>query len=396
MLSTFAEKSEIMGRYDRNRIYISAGQQERIRSYRVFIGGAGIGSLVAECALRLGFEHITVVDMDSAEAIGGRLKTTYAVAIIAAVCLVDLWGVDKRYLNDSHFVHKSETALAYQATDADKYILQDKGLDYRVLNLAVSTFNDNTTSYYHKSIGGYHAAKLRRYQEMIEHHIMPDMTAMHRAIYENGGDLTNVDGRDFQVLNMLNTKYVIMPTAGGGVTALPNPHCMGNAWFVNEVQYVGNANEEIDAIDSIDVRTTAVVDHRFAASLGDWSVAADSVPKTVQAGLTLTSYAPNRLVYKATADVDRVAVFSEIYYPDWTATIDGQPVEIARADYILRALRIPAGQHEIVFTFEPVSIRRTEAAAYTALGLLVAGVAWMAVSAARRRRREAKSPATKS
>ena len=329
-------------------------------------------------------------------AIGGRLKTTYAVAIIAAVCLVDLWGVDKRYLNDSHFVHKSETALAYQATDADKYILQDKGLDYRVLNLAVSTFNDNTTSYYHKSIGGYHAAKLRRYQEMIEHHIMPDMTAMHRAIYENGGDLTNVDGRDFQVLNMLNTKYVIMPTAGGGVTALPNPHCMGNAWFVNDVRYVGNANEEIDAIDSIDVRTTAVVDQRFAASLGDWNVAADSVPKAAQAGLTLTSYAPNRLAYTATTDVDRVAVFSEIYYPDWTATIDGQPVEIARADYILRALRIPAGQHEIVFTFEPVSIRRTEAAAYTALGLLVAGVAWMAVSAARRRRREAKSPATKS
>ena len=171
---------------------------------------------------------------------------------------------------------------------------------------------------------------------------------------------------------------------------------MGNAWFVDEVQYVGNANEEIDAIDSIDVRTTAVVDHRFAASLGDWSVAVDSVPKTVQAGLTLTSYAPNRLAYTATTDVDRVAVFSEIYYPDWTATIDGQPVEIARADYILRALRIPAGQHEIVFTFEPVSIRRTEAAAYTALGLLVAGVAWMAVSAVRRRRREAKSPATKS
>ena len=309
----------------------------------------------------------------------GKIKPAVAAALIGVVVLVDLYTVNKRYLSSDSFTKPTATneQLYFAKRPVDEQILQDTAMNYRVLD--VPLFEDAMPSFYHKSVGGYHAAKLTRYQDLMTYQM----------------DFRN-SRVNFDVLNMLNTKYVIMPTAGGGVTALPNPHCMGNAWLVNDVRYVGNANEEIDAIDSIDVRTTAVVDQRFAASLGDWNVAADSVPKAAQAGLTLTSYAPNRLAYTATTDVDRVAVFSEIYYPDWTATIDGQPVEIARADYILRALRIPAGQHEIVFTFDPVSIRRTEAAAYTALGLLVAGVAWMAVSAARRRRREAKSPATKS
>ena len=317
-----------------------------------------------------------------------KMKPALAIALASVVCLIDLWGVDKRYLNDSQFVPKDETRLVYKATAADKYIMQDKSADYRVLNLSVNTFNDNTTSYYHKSIGGYHAAKLRRYQEMIEHHIIDDMNVIHRAIYDNGGDLTGVDGREFQVLNMLNTKYVIVPTSGEPV-ALPNPCCLGNAWFVDGIRYVDDANGEIDAIDSVDVRRTAVVDRRFATVLGD--IAQGDTTATGMS-ITLTSYKPNQLTYTTSTDRDGVAVFSEIYYPDWTATIDGQQADIARADYILRAMRIPAGQHTVVFTFDPPSIRRTEATAYTALALLVAGAAWLVIGRVRKCRKDGNTP----
>lgn len=306
-------------------------------------------------------------------AMHGKVKKVTAIALVALICLVDLWGIDKRYLNDTHFVPKSETELVYRPTEADKYILQDKSPDYRVLNLAVSTFNDNTTSYYHKSIGGYHAAKLRRYQEMIEHHITADMSAISRALYENNGDLTAVDGRQFQVLNMLNTKYVIVPTQNGGTMALPNPYCMGNAWFVNTVRYADNANQEIEMVSETDLRNTAVADRRFEKVL-DFE-AADSAGAKMN--IALSSYEPNMLVYETDNEADGVAVFSEIYYPDWTATIDGQPAEIARVNYILRAMKIPAGRHTVTFTFDPMSIKRTEATAYSALAILVLGAAWL-------------------
>lgn len=309
-----------------------------------------------------------------------KLKPVYATVIIAAICLVDMWTVNKRYLNDNHFVAKSQTAQTYSKTPADDYILQDESLDYRVLNLTVSTFNDNTTSYYHKSIGGYHAAKLRRYQEMIEHHIMPEIMTLSNIIRQNNGDLTNVDGREFQVLNMLNTKYIIIDKN----VALPNP-CVaqyGNAWFVDNVEYAENANQEIDRINDIDVRNTAVVDSKFKEALRN----ATSLEKDSTASVSLISYEPNKLAYKTSSAKDGVIVFSEIYYPEWTATIDGEPVDIARANYILRTMFVPKGDHTIVFSFEPKSIRRTEAAAYTAFFVLIAGALFLIFTSLRKKK----------
>jgi len=302
----------------------------------------------------------------------GKLRSSLTIAGITILCLADMWGVNKRYLNDAQFVPHSIRTETFTKTNTDELILQDTSLDYRVLNFATSTFDDNNTSYWHKSVGGYHPAKLRRYQEMIEHHISPEMQAAYKAIATAGGEMDSVDANKFRVLNMLNTKYFIFP-AGQQRQTVPilNPHAYGNAWFVNKVQYVNNANEEIDALDSIIPTETAVVDARFKDVLkGTTESYKDSL-----SSIRLTSYAPNRLTYETNNAQDGIAVFSEIYYPDgWHVTIDGQPAELARADYILRTMYVPAGQHTIEMRFDPTSLHVTEGIAYGALALLVIGI----------------------
>lgn len=302
----------------------------------------------------------------------GKLRSSLTIAGITILCLADMWGVNKRYLNDAQFVPHSIRTETFTKTNTDELILQDTSLDYRVLNFATSTFDDNNTSYWHKSVGGYHPAKLRRYQEMIEHHISPEMQAAYKAIATAGGEMDSVDANKFRVLNMLNTKYFIFP-AGQQRQTVPilNPHAYGNAWFVNKVQYVNNANEEIDALDSIIPTETAVVDARFKDVLkGTTESYKDSL-----SSIRLTSYAPNRLTYETNNAQDGIAVFSEIYYPDgWHVTIDGQPAELARADYILRTMHVPAGQHTIEIRFDPTSLHVTEGIAYGALALLVIGI----------------------
>ena len=302
----------------------------------------------------------------------GKLRSSLTIAGITILCLADMWGVNKRYLNDAQFVPHSIRTETFTKTNTDELILQDTSLDYRVLNFATSTFDDNNTSYWHKSVGGYHPAKLRRYQEMIEHHISPEMQAAYKAIATAGGEMDSVDTNKFRVLNMLNTKYFIFP-AGQQRQTVPilNPHAYGNAWFVNKVQYVNNANEEIDALDSIIPTETAVVDARFKDVLkGTTESYKDSL-----SSIRLTSYTPNRLTYETNNAQDGIAVFSEIYYPDgWHVTIDGQPAELARADYILRTMYIPAGQHTIEMRFDPTSLHVTEGIAYGALALLVIGI----------------------
>jgi len=302
----------------------------------------------------------------------GKLRSSLTIAGITILCLADMWGVNKRYLNDAQFVPHSIRTETFTKTNTDELILQDTSLDYRVLNFATSTFDDNNTSYWHKSVGGYHPAKLRRYQEMIEHHISPEMQAAYKAIATAGGEMDSVDANKFRVLNMLNTKYFIFP-AGQQRQTVPilNPHAYGNAWFVNKVQYVNNANEEIDALDSIIPTETAVVDARFKDVLkGTTESYKDSL-----SSIRLTSYAPNRLTYETNNAQDGIAVFSEIYYPDgWHVTIDGQPAELARADYILRTMYVPAGQHTIEMRFDPTSLHVTEGIAYGALALLVLGI----------------------
>ena len=296
----------------------------------------------------------------------GKLKKEYAVGIILVLCLVDLWTVNKRYLNDEMFVPESEREAPQAKSQTDELILRDQSLDYRVLNLASNTFNENETSYYHKSIGGYHAAKLRRYQEMIEQYISPEMQALYGAVSKAGGDMTQVKGDSiYPVLNMLNTKYFIFPLEGGQTVPIQNPYVYGNAWLVDKLDYVNNANEEMEAIGKIDLRHQAVADAKFKEILGE--AAEQDTASTV----VITSYEPNRLSYEVNSGKGGVLVFSEIYYPGWTATIDGQPAKLGRVNYILRAMNIQPGKHQVELSFFPKTVDRTEAVAYTAYGILI-------------------------
>ena len=293
-----------------------------------------------------------------------KLSAPAMVGIIAAICLIDMWQVDKRYLNDDMFVSNTLRTAPVEPTETDNLILQDKSLDYRVLNLASNTFNENETSYFHKSVGGYHAAKLRRYQELIEAHIAPEMQAIFPAIVEADGDMSIINGDSIMpVINMLNTKYLILPLKGNGTMPLQNPYAMGNAWFVNNIQYVDNANQELDALNKINLHTTAVADKKFENVLGKTSPAASGA-------VTLTNYAPNELQYKVSSNTGGIIVFSEIYYPGWTCTVDNKSVEIGRVNYVLRAINIEKGNHNIVLSFKPQSVETTETIAYIALILL--------------------------
>ena len=295
----------------------------------------------------------------------GKLRQSLTVAGITVLCLVDMWSVNKRYLYDEQFVAKgTEMQPFLEPSETDKQILQDKSLDYRVLNLSVNTFNENNTAYWHKSIGGYHAAKLRRYQEMIDEHIQGEITALYKTLPSVGADLSQVGDTLTPVLNMLNTRYFIIPLQQGKTIPMFNPHALGNAWFVNEVQYVNNANEEIEALHQVNPAHVAVVDKKFQNEVKA-SVGADSLSTIV-----LTSYEPNALKYEVNSPKGGTVVFAEIYYPGWRSFIDGEEVLHGRADYILRAMNVPAGKHVIEFTFDPKSLHVTETIAFIALGIL--------------------------
>ncbi len=254
----------------------------------------------------------------------GKLKTAYFISILGVLILVDMWGIDKRYFNDSNFVTEKANKGFFAMQPWEKQLEQDEDPNYRVLNLTANTFNDARTSYRHKSIGGYHAAKLRRYQDLIDAHISKNNMA---------------------VLNMLNTKYFI--TQQG---VMQNPEAMGNAWFVDTVQFVSTPNEESAALWNINMLTTAVADKKFENVLAETSAG--------EGHIHLTSYAPNKLTYTANTNADKVAVFSEIYYPHgWHAYIDGEEVALGRVNYVLRALNVPAGEHTITMEFVPDAMR---------------------------------------
>ena len=297
-----------------------------------------------------------------------KLKAEYMVGALIVLCLVDMWTVNKRYLNDDMFVNKSEREAPQQKTKTDEIILQDKSDqgNYRVLNLSTNTFNENETSYYHKSIGGYHAAKLRRYQDVIERYLAPEMQQMMPAIADAAGDMTKVNGDSiYPVLNMLNMRYMIVPLQGGETVPIKNPYAYGNAWFVDKIQYVDNANQELDAVGRLALRQETVADKAFQTVLGD----AKRQDRT--AIVTLTAYEPNHLKYDVQSEQGGIVVFSEIYYPGWTATVDGQPAELGRVDYLLRALNVKAGKHQVELMFYPKSINTTEAIAYVAFAVLI-------------------------
>lgn len=298
-----------------------------------------------------------------------KIKAIYLIVGISALCLIDLWQVDKRYLNDEMFVPKSERDTPQQATATDLQILKDKSLSYRVLNFASGAFNENNTSYFHKSIGGYHPAKLRRYQEMIDKYIAPEMQTAMQAIANKGGVMSEVDGRKlFPILNMLNAKYFIVPLQGNATTSIQNPYAQGNGWFVDKLTYVADANAEYAEVGKIDVSHEAVADKKFEPILGQTQTN-DSTARVV-----LTKYEPNNMTYTVNSTKGGVVVFSEVYYPGWTATIDGQPAELGRVNYILRALNVKAGKHEVVLDFHPTSISTTETIAYAALIVLLLAI----------------------
>ena len=299
-----------------------------------------------------------------------KIQPKYAVGAIIVLCLVDMWQVNKRYLNDGMFVERSVRETPQQETATDRQIMQDKAPDYRVLNLASNTFNENETSYYHKSIGGYHAAKLRRYQEMIDQYIGKEMRDMQGAIVNAQGDMTRVAGDSiYPVLNMLNTKYVILPLQGGQTAPLLNPYAFGNAWFVDRISYVDNANAEIDAVGKLNLRHEAVADSKFKDALGE------PVAQQSNAVVTLKKYEPNELTYTVESQKGGIVVFSEVYYPGWTATVDGTDTPVGRVNNILRAINVKPGKHTVVLTFKPASVKNTETAAYVAYLLLVLAIA---------------------
>ena len=296
----------------------------------------------------------------------GKLKTPVMAGALLVLCLVDLWTVNKRYLNDSMFVDKTMREQPISKSAAEEQILQDQSLDFRVFNLASDTFNENETSFYFKSVGGYHPAKLRRYQEMIDAYIAPEKNTLFKAVVEAQGDITKVKGDSlFPVLNMLNTKYFIFPLQNNQTLPMQNPYAMGNAWMVDKVTYVATANEEIDGVGKVDLRHEAVADKRFEETLGA-SIAQDST-----SAVTLLSYEPNRLKYEVNSEKGGVVVFSEIYYPGWTATVDGKEVELGRVNYILRALRVEGGNHQVELAFFPRAITTTETIAYCSYGVLI-------------------------
>ncbi len=296
--------------------------------------------------------------------IKNRIKAQWMVLAVLLISLVDMWQVNKRYLNDEMFTPPTQNDRVFTKTPTDETILQDPTLYYRVLNMATSTFNDGITPYWHKTIGGYHAAKLRRYQDLIDVHLSEEMGALHNAIIETQGNLDTLSTSNFEVLNMLNTKWVIMPTQSGQTIPVENPNAFGNAWFVDNVRYVNTPDEEIDALGEVDLRTTVVVNKNEADVLKNWTIA----PKDSLSSIELTDYAPNKLRYQANTKKDELAVFSEIYYPDgWLISIDGKPAEMVRANYTLRALPIPAGSKTVEFYFDPTSIKVTDGIAYGAL-----------------------------
>lgn len=313
-----------------------------------------------------------------------KLKANYMVGAIIVLCLIDLWQVNKRYLNNDMFVPKSEREAPIQETETDRIILQDKTDlgNYRVLNLASNTFNENETSYFHNSIGGYHAAKLRRYQDMIDMYIAPEIGSLMQAVAQAGGDMSKVNGDSiFPVLNMLNARYFILPLQDGQTVPVQNPYVYGPAWYVDNLTYVDNANAEIERVGKMDIRHEAVADKRFEAQLKT------AVKQDSTSVVKLTSYMSDRLTYDVNSSKGGVIVFSEVYYPGWTATVDGQPVELGRVNYLLRAVNVAPGKHKIELAFHPKSVTTTETIAYVAYAVLLLAILLLAYIEYRKKRK---------
>lgn len=284
---------------------------------------------------------------------------------LLVLCLADMWQVNKQYLNNDSFTDPVMLQNP-QPTAADQVVLQDKS-DYRVLSVAEgSPFNEtsNHTAYFHQSVGGYNAAKLHRYQDLIDHQLQQEMPPFLGYISEAGGDMTQVPGDSLApVINMLNTKYVIF--GDKAVQAVQNPYANGNGWFVSKIDFVKTPDEEMAALHGLDTKHVAVADERFRAVLDGTLLDSGTV--------VLKERTANTLTYEMSSPRGGLAVLSEVYYPGWTATVDGTPTELGRVNYILRALKVPAGKHEVVLSFKPSTVTTTETLAFVALAFILLG-----------------------
>jgi hypothetical protein len=277
-----------------------------------------------------------------------KLKITWTALLLGTLIVCDMWTVNKRFLNNESFKSTSLKKQSFSMQPHEKQILQDTTY-FRVMNLATNTFNDARTSYYLKSIGGYSAAKLRRYQDLIDQHLSK---------------------MNMGVLNMLNAKYFIVPSDNGAAVPQPNPMAQGNAWYVDSLKVVNTPNEESDALNTINLRNTAVLDSQFSDFISGFVSEHDPT-----ATVSLTKHTPEYVEYLSSAEKDGVIVFSEIYYPyGWKAYIDGKFTEHFRVNYMLRALNVPAGKHHIRFEFRPDSIRQGTNLSFICIGILFATI----------------------
>ncbi|MEN6323233.1 MAG: YfhO family protein [Proteiniphilum sp.] len=301
-----------------------------------------------------------------------KLRAEWMIASVLLLCLADMWDVNKRYLNDADFVPASNQQQLFTKSPTDEVILKDSTKYYRVLNIATSTFNDGVTPYWHKVIGGYHAAKLRRYQDLIDRQISGEMMALQQDIIDTQGALDSVDVDGFKVLNMLNARWIIMPAQGESTIPVKNPYAMGNAWFVDDLKFVSSADEEMDVLGTIDLRKVAVADKKYAPVLEKFKKGFKPSPVDSASTIMLTDYDSDFVTYATDTKKEELAVFSEVYYPKgWQISIDGQPAEMIRANYTLRALPVPAGKHTVEFRFNPQSIKVTDGIAYAALLIML-------------------------
>ena len=302
-------------------------------------------------------------------------------AALAVLVLVDMIPVNKRFFGDDNFVKEKEAEAHFAMQPYEQEILKDTTLDYRVLNLATNTFNDARTSYRLKSIGGYSAAKLRRYQDLIDEHITTEMNTLFETVIRTQGFMLpdSTAGKGFPVLNMLNTKYAVVPLQGGKNAPVQNPFAMGNCWFVDEVVLVDSPDEECAALRSLDLHKQAVADKKFTEKLNVTKPEIAPLMAYDEDRIELTSYKPNCLEYTATNEQNRVAVFSEIYYPhDWHLYLVDKnnkneiEIPIARVNYTLRAAVIPAGTHKLRMVFEPHALKTDKASmAFVIIALLL-------------------------
>ncbi len=307
-----------------------------------------------------------------------KLKLTPFIAILGLLILVDLWTVDKRYLNNGDFVPERQVENPFAITPADQAILQDNDLYFRVLPLP-NPFQDARASYFHKNTGGYHAAKLRRYQEMIDNHLQPEIQQMVSGL-QSGKRIDSIF-MQLPALNMLNTRYVIYDL---NQAPLRNPTALGNAWFVSQFKMVGTADDEIAAIKGLNPSETAVVHERFAEH-----VQGKTFRKDNSGSIRLTEYQPNYLKYEVKAGSEQLAVFSDIYYEDgWNAYIDGNPAPHFRVNYILRAMVIPAGNHTVEFRFHPKSYYNGNKVSLASSILLILAVVGYFITEARKRKKK--------